>query len=91
MVNHVGAIPVKFVVTQSDADVSQPRKDAQRLAGRLLRAAAHSMQSGHDSTLTLHIPAHPVDAAITGASLLIIAQQIDPLPTPHVTNKKESN
>ncbi|MBW3078227.1 hypothetical protein [Bifidobacterium simiiventris] len=72
-------IPVKFSVADSDADVSKPRRDAQRIAGQVLRACAHAIQScsGHD--IVIRVPVHPQDAAITGASMLILAQQIDPV------------
>lgn len=78
MVNRTGMLPVKFTVRESDADVSEPRRDAAKIAGRLLRAAAQSMQQGSPRPLVLDIPLDGEKAAITGASLLLLAQQIDP-------------
>ncbi|PLS32105.1 hypothetical protein Uis1B_0198 [Bifidobacterium margollesii] len=69
---------VGFILEDSDADVTREREAARQIAGRILRAAAHSMQQGQPQPLTLRLPADSQTAAITGASLLLLAQQIDP-------------
>lgn len=59
-------------------DVTQPRRDARRLAGSLLRAAAHAITAGTD-TFTFHIPADPLAASVQAASMLQLAQRLSPI------------
>ncbi|KFI55260.1 hypothetical protein [Bifidobacterium callitrichos] len=59
-------------------DVQQQRRDARRLAGSLLRAAAHAITAGAD-TFTFHVPADPLAASVQAASMLQLAQQLSPI------------
>lgn len=73
-------LQIRLTVTEEHTDVTRPRIRAQALAGRLLRAAARAMQSGDaHMSLALDIPGDAQQAAVTGASLLRLAQTIDPL------------
>lgn len=60
------------------ADISQPRREARRLAGSMLRAAAHAITAGSD-TFAFRVPADPLAASVQAASLIRLAQDIDPV------------
>lgn len=57
-------------------DVRQPRRDARRLAGAMLRAAAHAIMAGTD-TFTFKVPGDPLAASVQAASLIRLAQEIN--------------
>ncbi|KFI51456.1 hypothetical protein [Bifidobacterium callitrichos] len=59
-------------------DVTQPRRDARKLAGSMLRAAAHAITAGTE-TFTFRVPADPLAASVQAASLVRLAQDIDPV------------
>lgn len=60
------------------ADVDQPRRQAKVLAGELLRAAAHAIQGGNN-TFAFRVPADPAIASVQAASLIRLAQEINPI------------
>lgn len=74
---HVG-----FTLKQSTPDVAGDRRNAQRIAAQAIRAIAHALQAGTAGDITIPLNADPATDAITGASLIRIAQQIDPKPAP---------
>lgn len=59
-------------------DVTQPRRDARKLAGSMLRAAAHAITAGTES-FAFRVPADPLAASVQAASLIRLAQDIDPV------------
>ena len=73
---------VTFTPNQSNPDVTANRQDARRIAGQAIRAIAHALQTGTAGDITIPLNADPVTGAITGASLIRLAQQIDHKPTP---------
>lgn len=73
---------VAFTRNQSDPDVEPNRRDARQIAGQAIRAIAHALQTGWATDITIALHADPATDAITGASLIRLAQQIDPKPTP---------
>ncbi|MBT1178615.1 hypothetical protein [Bifidobacterium vespertilionis] len=73
---------VTFTRNQSNPDVTVNRRDARRIAGHAIRAIAHALQAGRATDITIALHADPLADAITGASLIRLAQSIDPKPTP---------
>lgn len=70
-------------------DMSEYRRYAQALAGNLLRRAAECITNG-ENTFAVHLPSDSPESGIYAASLLRIAQQIDPRPTPKSWTSKPS-
>ena len=69
------------------ADVSQPRHEAKALAARLIRATAYAMKGGAKD-VSFRVPADPLIASVQSASLLRLAQQLQP-ETLHIDPKWE--
>lgn len=59
------------------ADVSQPRHEAKALAARLIRATAYAMKGGAKD-VSFRVPADPLIASVQSASLLRLAQELQP-------------
>lgn len=73
---------VTFTRNQSNPDVTANRQDARRIAGQAIRAIAHALQAGQATDITIPLNADPLADATTGASLIRLAQQLDPKPAP---------
>lgn len=73
---------VSFTLKQSTPDVAGDRRDAQRIAAQAIRAIAHALQTGTATDITIPLNADPLADATTGASLIRLAQQLDPKPAP---------
>lgn len=59
------------------ADMSQPRHEAKALAAKLIRATAYAMKGGAQD-VSFKVPADPVIASVQAASLLRLAQELQP-------------
>lgn len=69
------------------ADMSQPRHEAKAFAAKLIRATAYAMKGGAQD-VSFRIPADPLIASVQSASLLRLAQELQP-ETLHIDPKWE--
>ena len=71
----------------STGEVTRPRHEAKALAARLIRATAYAMKGGAKD-VSFRVPADPLIASVQSASLLRLAQELQP-ETLHIDPKWE--